>query len=290
MTTPGSAAGWLELGDGLHVRQSRAYWMNSVVLLDSVHTILVDPGVLPSELDEIAAFVRTAEPLAVTLLLTHGHWDHVLGRAWWPNARVIAHDACAAEVRARLDHIRREAETLAAEHGERWPAPFEPFQVDEPVSGQRFLKLDPWRLVLRDAFGHSDSQLSVHLPESRLLLAADMLSDIEIPILNGPPAVYRRTLETLGTLAAGDAFDALVPGHGGIAYGADVVRARITTDLTYLETLEREVAAARAAGLTLEAARARLDAMEYVGKHSDGYSMVDTHRRNVERTWRHDGS
>ena len=287
---PDGTGAWLEIGDGLHVRQSRAYWMNSVVLLDPDHTVIVDPGVLPSELDEIARLVRTAEPVSVTLLFTHGHWDHVLGRPWWPSAPVIAHDACAAEVVERCDHIRRESEALAAQHGERFERPFEPFRVDQPVSGQRFLKLDPWRLVLRDAFGHSVSQLSAHLPDLGLLLAADMLSDIEIPILNQPPAVYRRTLETLQTLADGGAFEALVPGHGGVAVGRDAVDERLRTDLEYLATLERGVAEARSAGLTLEAARERLDAMEYTGKHSDGYSMVETHRRNVERTWRHHGS
>jgi glyoxylase-like metal-dependent hydrolase (beta-lactamase superfamily II)/pimeloyl-ACP methyl ester carboxylesterase len=290
LSAPDAAAAWIDLGHGIHVRQSRAYWMNSVVLLDPEHTVLVDPGVLPSEIEEIARLVQSAEPEAVTLLFTHGHWDHVLGRPWWPDASVVAHDACAAEVEDRLEHIRHEAETLATEHGEAWARRFEPFRVDRPVSGQCFLKLDPWRFVLRDAYGHSDSQLSVHLPELRLLLAADMLSDIEIPILNQPPAVYRRTLDSLLTLAEGGAFEVLVPGHGGIAFGGDAVLARLRTDLEYLAALERGVAEARNAGLSLAAAQERLDAMEFVGKRSDGYSMVETHRRNVERTWRHHGS
>jgi len=51
--------------------------------------------------------------------------------------------------------------------------------------------------VLRDAFGHSDSQLSVHLPHERILLAADMLSDIEIPLMGGPVAPYLETLRAL---------------------------------------------------------------------------------------------
>ena len=46
---------WTDLGDGLCVRQSAAFQMNSTLLLDPEHSILVDPGVLPSEIDEIAA-------------------------------------------------------------------------------------------------------------------------------------------------------------------------------------------------------------------------------------------
>jgi len=278
-------AAWTVLAEHVHVRQSKAYWMNSVVLLDSERTVVVDPGVLPSEIEEIAKLVRQAEPEAVNLLLTHGHWDHVLGRPWWPKAGVIAHDACAAEMRARVERIRNESEKLAAEHGEQWPSRFEPFSVDQAVSGQHFLKLDPWRMVLRDAFGHSDSQLSIHLPELGLLIAADMLSDIEIPILNRAPDVYRRTLETLLTLAEGGAFEALIPGHGSIAVGADAILARLRTDLDYLGALERGVMEARSAGLTLEAAREKLGALEYTGKHSTVYSTVEFHQRNIGVAW-----
>ena len=274
------------LDEHVHVRQSKAYWMNSVVLLDSEHTIVVDPGTIPSELDEIARLVRQAEPEAVSLLFTHGHWDHVLGRPWWPKARTIGHDRCEAEMRSRLDYIRGEAESLATQHGERWAKSFEPFAIDMPVSGQKFLKLDPWRLVLRDAFGHSDSQLSTHLPELGLLIAADMLSDIEIPILNRPPDVYRRTLETLLTLAEGGAFEALIPGHGSIALGRDEVLGRVRTDLDYLGALERGVNEARAAGRMLEETRERLSAMEYIGKHSTGYPTVKVHMKNIETTWK----
>jgi hydroxyacylglutathione hydrolase len=283
-------ASWTVLAEHVHIRQSKAYWMNSVVLLDSERTIVVDPGVLPSEIEEIAKLVRQAEPEDVSVLLTHGHWDHVLGRPWWPKASVIAHDACAAEMRARVERIRSESEKLAAEHGEQWPRRFEPFPVDEAVSGQRFLKLDPWRLVLRDAFGHSDSQLSIHLPELGVLIAADMLSDIEIPILNRPPDVYRRTLETLLTLAEGGAFEALIPGHGSIAIGADAILARLRTDLDYLGALERGVVEAHSAGLTLEAAREKLGALEYTGKHSTVYSTVEFHVRNIGVAWEGAGS
>lgn len=280
MTTPA----WTTLTEGIHVRQSVAYWMNTTVLLDSEHTVLVDPGVLPSELDDLRRLVNQAEPEHVTIVFTHGHWDHVLGAPWWPKARVVAHDRAEAEMRRDLAKIRRESEKLATEHGEVWPAPFEVPRVHESASGQRFLKLDPWRLVLRDAYGHCDSQLSVHVPELNLLIAADMLSDIEIPILNAAPAVYRRTLETLRPLADGGALEALIPGHGAILVGRGAIAERVRSDLAYLEAIERGVEDAKSAGLDLDATQARLSTMEYVGKHAE-YSMVDVHRRNVRFAW-----
>ena len=41
MTGPGGA--WTDLGDGVRVRRSRAFAMNSVLLLDEEHTVVVDP-------------------------------------------------------------------------------------------------------------------------------------------------------------------------------------------------------------------------------------------------------
>jgi len=273
---------WTNLGDGILVRQSKAFAMNSVVLASAAHTILVDPGVLPSEMDDIAGLVREAEPQQITLFFTHAHWDHVLGRPWWPQAKTIAHDRVAAELRAERAGIIEDATNLAKEHGERSYA-FEPFAPDFAVSGLKFLKLDPWGLVLRDAPGHSASQLSCHLPEHNVLIAGDMLSDIEPPGLDGPSHVYRGTLDALLPLAKNGAIETVIPGHGSIAQGRDAVLARFRADLDYLSALERAVAAEAAKGLTLEAAQEALSAMDYTGK---GSTLVDSfHKENIRHMY-----
>jgi glyoxylase-like metal-dependent hydrolase (beta-lactamase superfamily II) len=253
--------------------------MNSVLLLHPEHAIVVDPGVLPSELDDLKRAVDEMRPTAVTLFFTHAHWDHVLGRPWWPKARIVAHDRFSAEVRRGRDRTLSEAKRVATEHGEEWRAGFEPFVPHEPVSGMRFAKLGPWRVVWRDAFGHCDSQLNLHLPESRTLIAADMLSDIEIPWLNRPPISYRATLAALAPLAAHGAIETLIPGHGAIARGAEAVRARLQRDLDYLDALEAGARDARRQGLTLEQAQEKLGRMSLAVR--DAEMMAPVHRENV---------
>lgn len=279
---PPAASAWTDLGGGIRVRQSVAYAMNSVLLLDPGHAIVVDPGVLPSEMDDLKRATDEVAPAQVTLFLTHAHWDHVLGHPWWPKARVIAHDRFAAEARRDRAKILDEAVKLAAAHGETWSAGFEPFVPHEPVSGMRFAKLGPWRVVWRDAPGHCDSQLTMHLPESRTLIAADMLSDIEIPWLNHPPATYRATLEALLPLAEHGAIETLIPGHGAIARG-DEVLARLQRDLDYLAALEADVREARRRGLALEAAAESLAAPKLPG--ADAGEIASIHRENVAFAW-----
>jgi glyoxylase-like metal-dependent hydrolase (beta-lactamase superfamily II) len=270
---------WTELGDGIHIRQSRAFAMNSAVMVAEGRAVLLDPGVLPSELDDLAAFVQRSGADEITLVFTHDHWDHVIGRQWWPLAETLAHDGFAAAVRANAGRIGEEIARCAAGHGETWTRGFAPFVPDREVSGLYFAPLGPFRMVFRDAPGHAATQLTVHLPDEHLLFAADMLSDIEIPILDGPIAPYRRTIEGLAPLIEGGAIETLVPGHGAIAQGAEV-KDRLLRDLLYLDTLEARVTECRAAGLSLEATQISLAEMEYTGK-SAAYSMAGVHRDNV---------
>jgi glyoxylase-like metal-dependent hydrolase (beta-lactamase superfamily II) len=253
---------WTDLEGGVRVRRSAAFQMNSVVLLDAEHSVVVDPGVLPSELDDLAREVRQTAPQTLTLAFTHAHWDHVLGGPWWPEADTLAHDRFAATVKRDAGRILTEAQELARQHGESWSRGFTPLRPRFAVSGLRFMKLGSWRLVARDAPGHANSQLTFHLPDRGVLIAADMLSDIEPPTLDGPVGPYLETLRGLKPLADGGAITTLVPGHGSIANGSQAVRERLERDLDYLERLEREVAQARAEGLGVEAARDRLSGME----------------------------
>ena len=278
--TPEGPKAWTDLGGGIRVRQSRAFRMNSVLLLHPTAAVAVDPGVLPSELDELAGAVREASARSVTLVFTHAHWDHVLGRAWWPGAKSVAHDRFASELNRDRERILGEARGLAGKHGETWERGFEAFRPDLAVSGLHFMRLDPWRLVLRDAPGHCDSQLSLHLPERRLLLAADMLSDIEIPWLDAAPWVYRASLKALHWLFEQEDVRVLVPGHGPVAHGRVNGYRRLLRDLDYLLHLESGVGDAWRRGLTLEETRAEVARMDYVGKDAT-YPMNDVHAENV---------
>lgn len=270
---------WTDLGDGIRVRQSKVYAMNSVVLEHEEHTVIVDPGVLPSELDDLALGTRGVSA-ATTLFFTHGDWDHVLGRPWWPGAPVVAHDTVAAEVRRDREAIQREAERAALEHGERWERGFQAFRPDEEVSGLHFDKIGPWRVVYRSAPGHSASMLTIHLPEDRVLIAGDMLSDLEIPMLAQPAALYRRTLDELEPLARHGAIETLIPGHGSIAEGRDAVLARIARDRRYLDQLEQGVREALAAGRSADTAEPPIgpDALPEGGLTP---FLAEAHRRNI---------
>ncbi len=277
---------WTDLGDGVFVRRSRAYEMNSLVLARDGHAVVFDPGVLPSEMADLAAFVAARAPRfeRVALAFTHPHWDHVLGRPYFPAATTVAHVGFADELERDAAVIEADAKRWIEGAGEAWPGTFAPFAPDLAVRGTAALRLGPFDLVAYEAPGHCASQVAFFDPASGVFLAADMLSDIEVPWLDGPPWVYRQTLKALHWVFEQEDVRTLVPGHGPVATGRAGAYRRLLRDLDYLLVLEQRVEASRARGRSLVETQAELQAMDYVGKDA-ACPMNDVHRENVRFTY-----
>ena len=79
------------------------------------------------------------------------------------------------------------------------------------------------------------------LPQARVLLAGDMLSDLEIPLLDveaaDPVADYRAGLAALEAAARAYRVRVIMPGHGHVGDAAELSR-RFEADRAYLDDLE----------------------------------------------------
>jgi hydroxyacylglutathione hydrolase len=112
-----------------------------------------------------------------------------------------------------------------------------------PLSGTSI----PWdgpaaELVVHD--GHAPGHAAMFLPDSGVLIAGDMCSDIEIPFVvdpGEPETVMDRLREYragLSRLAAVAGVRQVVPGHGHVGDAAEL-RRRVEADFAYLDLLER---------------------------------------------------
>jgi len=277
---------WSEPVPGVRVRTSRCYAMNSVLLTADAHALVVDPGVLPSELDDVATAVAAVAPRFenVALAFTHPHWDHVLGLPWFPGATTFAHSGFHDELERDEKKIAAAAQRWIGEQGERLPCPFRAFEPQLKARGTALLRLGPFDVVTYDTPGHSGSHLALWLPAQGTLVAGDLLSDIEIPWLDAAPWVYRASLKSLHWLFEQEDVRLLVPGHGPVAHGRMSGYRRLLRDMDYLLHLEQGVGEAWKRGLTLEETRADLARMQYLGKDAE-YPMNDVHAENVRFAW-----
>ena len=277
---------WQRIADDVRVRTSRCYEMNSLIMVRDDHALVVDAGVLPSELDDIAATVQSDVPRLhhVALAFTHPHWDHVLAKPWFPGATTFAHAGFADEMEREAATLADDAERWIGEQGERLPHALRPFVPDVTARGTTALHLGPFAVVTYDTPGHSATHLALWFPDAGVLAAGDLLSDIEIPMLDAAPWVYRNSLKTLHWLYEQEDVRVLVPGHGPVAHGRVAGYRRLLRDLDYLLHLEDAVGRAYEAGHSLEQAQAELAAMDYLGKDA-AYAMNTVHADNVRFTY-----
>jgi len=195
--------------------------------------LLIDPAVSAADLAALAADL-TGNGLAPRAgFATHPHWDHVLWSRALGDVPRYAAAAAAADIAAEHDELADYLRTRSPGH-------------DLDLAGRLTALPDgagliPWdgpeaQLVVHD--GHAPGHAAVFFPHTGVLVAGDMLSDMEIPILaterDDALAEYRTGL---GKLAGIRGVRWLVPGHGQVTDGAGF-RARVDADRRYLDRLE----------------------------------------------------
>jgi glyoxylase-like metal-dependent hydrolase (beta-lactamase superfamily II) len=267
-----------ELTPNLWITQSKYFATNSGIFLDSGHAVLLDPCMLPVEIETIAGFLTRENVVAQTLILTHSHWDHILGPERFPDAKIVAHQEYLAEVSgANGDRILRQIEEWETEAGITRPAD-QPFRIpmpDELVAASKKLKVgEHVTLTMAHAPGHASDQMVVYDPQTATLWASDILSDLEMPFVSHNLEAFEQTLAMLSKWEV----RLLIPGHGHPTDSISKIRRRFVEDRTYLSALRQAVTRAIERGETVVEAVARCSEIPY--RHQD--ANKGAHRLNVE--------
>ncbi len=227
-----------ELARHLWGFHSRLYATNSGVYLSAGQAALIDPGVFPDEIQAIARFVaeRDAEPQA--LIITHSHWDHILGPEHFPRVKVLAQANYISETSGPAAQlIRREVAQWEKSAGIQRDQAFAIPRPDRTFDEDMPLVLGELALRLAHAPGHAADEMVVYEPESATLWAGDMLSDLEIPFVSHSLVAYENTLAKLASWE----IRALVPGHGRATTDPREIRGRLAEDRAYLGELRDRV-------------------------------------------------
>jgi len=190
--------------------------------------LLVDPGIAPWEVLEAAG------DGANHLLITHADWDHVMGIGLLPAARV--HASAAAAERIRSGAVRGEVEQESR-----------PYAL--PLQGLDGLRVDDllpespvetaigsFAAVCHPAPGHTPDGAATWLPEERLLIAGDHLSEQELPFISYSAWSYRDTLRMLIELIGREQPQLVVIGHGP-PHPSDRALRVAEQDLAYVESV-----------------------------------------------------
>lgn len=252
-----------EVAPGMLVATSRRMSTNSTLLVGGSDVLLIDPAWLPDELEGLAVGIRQRSLRVIGGFATHAHHDHLL---WHP--AFGAAPRWASKGTAHLATLERQ--TLIDSLGSGFPEHLVDLMgrvhaVGESIPQESVPDGFEIELIVHD--GHAPGHAALWLPEQRVLVAGDMLSDIELPLPFHPddlPA-YMDALDRLAPYA--ERATIVVPGHGHV--GGDPL-ARLDADRGYIEEMVRHGASDDPRARNPGMAEAHAHMKELVSRSGDG--------------------
>jgi glyoxylase-like metal-dependent hydrolase (beta-lactamase superfamily II) len=218
----------VEVAPGVHVMTSRRYATTSTAVIADGEALVVDPCWDADELAGVAAFLRSIGARCAAGLATHLHYDHVLwhpdlgeaprwSSAWaasqWSADRASLVQPLIGDIPDDLVEFAGRVEALPA-HDVPWPGR---------------------DIVLHEHDAHARGHLAVEITDAGVLLAGDMLSDVELPYPDADEPNLESYLAGLDRLTeVVRRSRVLVPGHGTPTYSPIE---RLDADRRYLDAV-----------------------------------------------------
>ncbi|WP_130797147.1 MBL fold metallo-hydrolase [Streptomyces otsuchiensis] len=220
---------WEDLGPGV-VRRRLPGWDETVGAVAGEDAVLVvDTGAATTD----ALRRRLSEmfrPPVRHVVITHPHFDHILGTGGFPDARTYGAVGLGALLAGGgREALAEDAVRHGAAPGPAHAAAAALHRPDHEVSGELVVELGGRRVVLVNVGpGHTGHDLAVLVPDAGVVFCGDLVEESGEPQA-GPdahPAWWPAALDRLLALGGEDA--AYVPGHGAVVDAA-FVRAQRTS-------------------------------------------------------------
>lgn len=223
-----------EIADGVFVATSTIdATTTTVVVGEGGGCLVVDPAVTPAEVTALGNDLRELGLRAAVGWSTHAHWDHLLWNTKALGGVPRYATAKAADV-AVTSRGKLAVEANKAQPGHDLAALG---QVKPLPAGSTTVPWEGPEATVIDHNAHAPGHGALWFASLGLLVAGDMLSDVEVPILDleGKDAFndMRSTIDRFRSL---DGVTHLVPGHGSPTEAAGFLT-RIVRDRVYLNDL-----------------------------------------------------
>lgn len=221
----------------------------SVVWDDSLSCAIVDPGCsTPSELAELTSFISEHGLKPACIMLTHGHFDHVLGVAelasrYSGSAESPACDVSASRPLPVYMHPADKTTLAGNEYFSKWfgaplPAAFETVDICEACSsedcadgpdaakGISVIEVGGLRFKVIETPGHTPGGVSYYEPAEKVLFSGDSLFAGAIGRTDHPGGDYDQLMKSIfEKLMPLDGDINVVTGHGPMT---DIATERMT--------------------------------------------------------------
>ena len=223
MTTPGTEI--IELETGVYARLHEGL-TNAGIIIGDDSVLVIDSLRVPSFARDLIQDVKTITEKPIGFVIdTHSHWDHSWGNEEFPDATIIGHKNCYAEM---IDmEWNEEWRKKVASSNDPWSEEGSLVNITPPnmtFETSMQLYFGGRELDLK-YFGraHTSGDIYIHLPKEKIVFTGDVAQDGGVPYLGDCyPADWPETDNQLASLP----IERFMSGHGPIGDHNALVEAK----------------------------------------------------------------
>jgi len=220
------------IADGIYVLTCDRYFeVTAGVVVTTEGAVVIDTFPFPTESHALRKFAEAQEAGPIRyVVLTHSHADHSYGSYLFPEADLIAQDACRTLIERQgqegLEEAKEETPELAS---------VELRLPNITIQERGGIHLGQRSIDLIHTPGHTRDGLAAYVREEKVLFAGDVVMPIPF-IPHGDPEELIRSLSDLKKMA----IDHLVQGHGEPLLRGEVEEV-LDSSIVYLNTIQDRV-------------------------------------------------
>ena len=248
---------------------------NGIVLGERL-ALAIDGSNYEDEGQAMADFIRGKGIEPNVMVLTHGHGDHIWGGKPLASGVVYGHHLTPEVMETQVDRAAEKRGISPDEVRADMPWPTVTFK------DELWIDLGGKTVWAFPTPGHSRDGVSLYVKEDKLLFAGDsVVNGIVSAIGDGDSRTLEKSLHKLLTLD----IEVLVPGHGFVIHGVDLVQDWLRWQIAYLISVRERVQKELSVGLGDEEVADAVDFETYIGDRLpiDQNQMPMRHRNTVAK-------
>lgn len=214
----------------MKIFQSCLWQTNSTLIEGKEECFLFDPTYYPHELAHIK---KSLPDKQLYLIYTHADWDHIVGFSEFSYGYTLGHHKIS-ESESQIEKVRSfDLQWYVAREKE-----LEELRIDEGIFEETTITTSDDTLYLLPIPGHTDDMMATFFLDRKLVVAGDVLSNLEFPFIFYSSQKYIESLEKMKEKIIEHDIHTLIPGHGRpILDSQPEILQRIEDDLEYLHQL-----------------------------------------------------